>query len=515
MKKTSRTKNSIFNVSSNLVVFIIKTLLSFVLRTIFIKILGEMYLGVNGLLSNVLSMLSLAELGISSAISFGLYKPLAEKDNKKVSSIMSFFKNVYEIIGFLVLIFGIVLYFFLDKIIKEYNSIPYLNIIYLLYLINTVSTYYTSYKEVLITADQKAYRLTKINIIFTLILYIFQIAVLIIFKNFIIYLIVQFLVQILQKIATNMFITREYKEIDFRTKEKVDDNTLYTIKKNVRAMILHKVGDYCVNGTDNIIISNMINVSTVGFYSNYNMLTSMLNSIITIVYNNLTASFGNLLVKEDRKKSLTIFKRIDFIAFIIYSFCGVMFSVLASRFIEIWIGSKYILDPITVTLIAFSFFFTGTRMACTIVRNASGMYSKDKWIPIIQSIINLIVSVILAHFIGLAGVILGTICSSILPNFYRIYILYKQVFKEKYSEYLIKYYVPYIVTFIVITGVSYAICNAIQISGIVGLVVSLLVSLVIYITIVCIIFRKYKEMNYLKDGISNIKSKLLNKSNGD
>lgn len=509
MKETSRTKNSIFNVSSNLIVFTIKNLLSFVLRTIFIQTLGEMYLGVNGLLSNVLSMLSLAELGISSAISFGLYKPLAENDNKKVSSIMSFFKNVYEIIGFLVLIFGIVLYFFLDKIIKEYNSIPGLNIIYLLYLINTVSTYYTAYKEILITADQRAYRLTKINIIFTLLLYTLQIVVLIAFKNFVIYLIVQFFIQIAQKVATNIFITREYKEIDFKTKEKVDDTTLGTIKKNVKAMIFHKVGDYCINGTDNIIISNMINVSTVGFYSNYNMITSMLNSIITIVYNNLTASFGNLLVKEDRKKSLAIFQKIDFIAFIIYSFCGVMFSVLASRFIEIWIGSKYILEPITVILIAFSFFFTGTRMACTIVRNASGLYDEDKWVPIMQSIINLIVSIILAKFIGLPGIILGTICSSILPNFYRIYILYKQVFKEKYSEYLIKYYIPYIMSFMLITGVAYIIGNIIKISGILGFITVLLITLVIYTVTVYIIFRKYEEMNYLKDIANNIKNRII------
>lgn len=505
MKETGRTKNTVFNVSSNLIIYIIKNLLSFVLRTIFIKILGEMYLGVNGLLTNVLSMLSLAELGVSSAISFCLYKPLAKEDNKKVSSIMVFLKRAYELIGLLVLIFGIILYFFLGKIVKEYDSIPNLNIIYILYLINTVSTYYTAYKEILITADQKSYKLTKINIIFTILLYGVQIASLILFKSFIIYLVVQFLIQIVQKIITNYYITKQYKNINFKTTEKIDETTLYTIKKNVKAMVFHKVGDYCVNGTDNIIISQFINVGTVGLYSNYGMITSMLNSIIAIMYNNITASFGNLLVEKDNKKSLDTFKIIDFIGFIIYSFCGVMFSVLGTRFIQMWIGNKYILETPTVILIGFSFFFTGTRMASTVVRNASGLYNEDKWVPILQSVINLILSVIFVKMIGLSGVVLGTICSSILPNIYRIYILYKKVFKEKYSEYLFKYYIPYIIIFICILAISYSICNNIQILGVLGFLISFFITLIIYVTCVYMFFKKYKEFEYLKNIIKGKK----------
>ena len=475
---------------------------------VFIKVLGELYLGVNGLLSNVLSMLSLAELGVSSAISFCLYKPLADKDYKKISATMTFFKRVYEVIGIIVSIFGIILYFFLDDIIKEYDSIPQLNIIYILYLVNTVSTYYTSYKEILIIADQKAYKLTKINIIFTVLLYVLQAVVLIIFKNFIIYLVVQFFVQIMQKIATNVYVSRQYKEIDFNSKEKIEKSTLNIIKKNVKAMMFHKVGDYCINGTDNIIISNMINVSTVGIYSNYNMITTMLSSIITMIYNNLTASFGNLLVKDNKEKCLEIFKKIDFIGFIMYSFCGIMFAGLASRFVEIWVGQQFTLDVITVMLIAFSFFFTGIRVASTTVRNAAGLYNEDKWIPLGQSIINIIFSVILAKYIGLNGVIIGTIISSILPNYYRIFILYKNIFKEKYTRYLFNNYIPYIIFFVAIMLITYYIGNAIQISGILGFIVVGLIISIIYVLSLFIVFSKYKEMKYIKEITNSIMSKI-------
>ena len=513
MEEKSRTKNSIFNAGSNFIVYFLKTLLNFIVRTIFIKTLGELYLGVNGLLSNVLSMLSLADLGVSSAISFCLYKPLADNDYNKVSQTMTFFKKVYEIIGIIVAIFGTILYFFLDDIIKEYDSIPQLNIIYVLYLINTVSTYYTSYKEVLIIADQKAYKLTKINILFTILLYFLQAIVLLIFKNFIVYLIVQFFIQILQKVATNIFVSRQYDKIDFNCKTKIEKSTLNIIKKNVKAMMLHKIGDYCINGTDNIIISNMINVSTVGYYSNYNMIITMINSIITMIYNNLTASFGNLLVKEDKMKSLDIFKKIDFFAFILYSFCGIMFACLASRFIEIWVGNKYVLDSITVMLISFNFFFTGTRVACTTVRNAAGLYSEDKWVPIWQSIINIVFSISLAKFIGLNGVIIGTIISSILPNIYRMYILYKNIFKEKYSQYLKTYYIPYILYFIITMVIIYLINSFINVNGILGFILVLVISLVLYSISLIAIFHGYSEMTFFIDIIKKVKRKLLRGGN--
>ncbi|MCI8396874.1 MAG: oligosaccharide flippase family protein [Clostridia bacterium] len=514
MQETSRTKNSLFNVSSNFVVYMIKNILGFITRTIFIKILGETYLGVNGLLTNVLSMLSLAELGISSAISFGLYKPLVEGDNSKVSAIMTFFKKVYEIIGIIVLVFGVVLYFFLDKMIKEYNSIPQLNIIYILYLINTVSTYYTAYKEILITADQKAYKLTKINIIFTTLLNTLQIIVLLIFKNFIAYLITQFFVQIAQKIATNIYITKEYKEINFKSKQKLEDGTLKTIKKNVKAMMFHKIGEYCIYGTDNIIISRMIDVATVGFYSNYNLIITMINSVITMIYNNITASFGNLLVNEDKSKNLEIFKKIDFMSFIMHSFCGIIFLAVASRFINIWLGSKFMLEQLVVMLISFSFFFTGLRVTSAMARNAAGLYNEDKWVPIAQSIINIVVSIILTYYMGLAGVILGTIISSILPNYYRSYILFKNIFIEKYYKYILKYNIPYLVVFIAIAMIIYAIDSFIKIEGIYGFVLSLIVAILVYSILIYIIFRKYKEFNYLKDVLKNILNKVLNKLKG-
>lgn len=510
MKENSRTKNSVFNASSNLITYIIKTILSFVARTIFIKTLGELYLGVNGLLTNILSMLSLAELGVSAAISYSLYKPLAENNKEQISALMSFYKKVYNIVGCVIAVGGCILYLFLDKLIPEYKDLPNISIIYFLYLINTVSTYFVAYKEILITADQKYYKLTKINVTFTVLLYILQIIGLLIFKNFIVYLLIQFTTQILQKVFTNRFITKNYSDIDYNSKTKIEPEAYNLIKKNVKATFFHKIGDYCINGTDNIIISSFINVVTVGLYSNYTTIITMVNTIITMVYNNLTASVGNLLVK-DKEKSLGVFLKLDFLAFMLYGFSSVILLGAINPFIQIWIGEKYVMHYITTILICFNFFFSGTRLASYVVKTAAGLQYADKFVPIIQSAINLVVSIALVQFWGIDGVIIGTIASSILPCLYRPYVIYKNVFKSKLRPYMIKYYFKYIIVTIINIGIIAFINNYIKFSGILGIILAIVISITIFGVSIMLCFRRYDEFKYWKELIKNIMKKILMK----
>ena len=506
----TRTKNSVYNILSNVLVYFEKYVLTFIVRTIFIKILGATYLGVNGLLSNVLSMLSLAELGIGTAISFNLYKPLAQNDSKTISSLMTFYKKAYNIIGVIVASVGMMVFACLNFIIKDADSIPHLKIIYILFLINTVSTYYTSYKEILIIADQKYYKLTKINVVYTLLLNIFQIIVLILFRNFIVYLIVQFFIQILQKISINKKIGKLYENIDFKSEDKVSDNIIAELKKNVKAMVVHKVGDYCINGTDNIIISSFINVIEVGIYSNYTMIVNAINSIITTIYNSITASFGNLLVENNGTKEENIFRKLEFIEYLLYSTFSVIFISSLNLIIEIWIGKEYVFSENIVWLISFNFFLTGTRMAITIVRNSAGEYDKDKYIPIIQSIVNILVSIWGAKKFGIFGVILGTVISSILPCIYRPYIVYKYVFKKDFKKYLINTYLKYVSIFI---ATSILIVKLrINVPNIyVRLIANVCIAIILQIAINIVIFKKTEEYDYCIKILKNTCMKFIRK----
>ena len=264
----SRQKNSFLNISTNFLILLTNTILSFVVRTVFIKVLGEQYLGVSGLFSNILQVLSLAELGIGTAINYALYDPLARGDYKKVSIILSLFKKIYKIVGIIIACGGVILIPFLPYLMKD-NNVSNTLLIYVLYLFNTVSMYFISYKDTLITADQKYYKLAKIIFISNVSIYISQIIILIVFRNFILYLLAQIMITLIQRVLSNLLITKTYSnKVDFNSKEKVSSEELKSITTNVKAMFFHKIGYNIVQGTDNIIISAFINVATVGIYSN-------------------------------------------------------------------------------------------------------------------------------------------------------------------------------------------------------------------------------------------------------
>lgn len=445
---TSRTKKSFFNVASNFSISITKSILSFVTRTIFIKILGETALGLNGLFSNILSMLSLAELGIGTAINFSLYEPLVNKNIKEINSLMAFYRRVYKLVGLFEIIIGLLLIPFLGVFIKSINEINNVYLIYILYLLNTASTYFIAYKETLINADQKNYMLTKINIFFLVVMNLFQIVILVLFKNYIAYLIIQFIIQLIQMIYTNIFISKQYAYVDFKSNEKLSEKNKRVIKKNVKAMFFHKIGDYCINGTDNLVISSFINLETVGLYSNYLMIINIINSYVATAFNAVTASLGNLIVTESDDRKEEVFRKLNFIAYLLYGTCTVGLISVFSSFITLWIGNKYTLDGITTIVIVLNFYLTGMRIPIQSMKSAAGLFDVDKYTPLIQSFINLVISIVLAQKIGLLGVLLGTLISSIvLPCWQRPYLIYKFVLHKSCKSYFINYIKQCFITF--------------------------------------------------------------------
>ena len=251
----SRIRNTALNFMSKSFVLLLSNILSFISRTIFINVLGNSYLGVNGLLSNVLMMLSLSELGIGTAITFSLYEPISQDNKEKIKSLMNFYKNTYRIIGVFVFILGIFLMIFLDYLVPNPGDVKNLKLIFFIYVFNSTITYFLSYKNTLLIADQKEYLLLKSNTFFSILNILLQMLSLIIFKSYIIYLLVNMVVLFIQRIYVNNYISKIYPYLNDRDYEKLPKNEFNKIVINVKAMIWHKIGDYCINGTDNIIIS--------------------------------------------------------------------------------------------------------------------------------------------------------------------------------------------------------------------------------------------------------------------
>ena len=280
----SRTRNSVRNLSYALIGQGLGFVISFVARIFFIRILGSEYLGLNGLFTNVLTILSLAELGVGEAITFSLYKPLAENDTKKCIMLMQLYKKVYTVIGCAILLIGVSLTPFLPLVIKNMPDIPYINLIYILFVVNTAVSYFFSYKRNLIIADQKKYIATFYRYLAHAIFTFLEIIFLIITKNYIVYL----FIMIAATLADNIMVSRKadkmYKFLKTEKQVPLDKESKDSIIKNTRAMMMHKVGNVVVNSTDNILLSMFVSLESVGLYSNYFFITNALNSITSHVF---------------------------------------------------------------------------------------------------------------------------------------------------------------------------------------------------------------------------------------
>lgn len=501
----SRIRNTALNFMSKSFVLLLSNILSFISRTIFINVLGNSYLGVNGLLSNVLMMLSLSELGIGTAITFSLYEPISQDNKEKIKSLMNFYKNTYRIIGVFVFILGIFLMIFLDYLVPNPGDVKNLKLIFFIYVFNSTITYFLSYKNTLLIADQKEYLLLKSNTFFSILNILLQMLSLIIFKSYIIYLLVNMVVLFIQRIYVNNYISKIYPYLNDRDYEKLPKNEFNKIVINVKAMIWHKIGDYCINGTDNIIISMFNKIISVGLYSNYNLIFSTVNSFIGMIYSSMTASVGNLLASETDEKKFEIYKVIEFIGFWLYGFSAICFYNLITPFINLWIGSNNLLSNAILIVLVINNYMLGMRVPIFTIKSAAGLYDQDKFVPLVQSIVNLFVSIILIKRIGLIGVFIGTLISGLIPSLYRPYLVYKEVFKRSSLE----YYKQYIKNILLLVSISYGInilYSMILISSDIGsFAIKVLICTTIPNIIFIIIFHKKDEFKYILNILKKFK----------
>lgn len=495
MNFQSRIINTFRNTFFGMITQVILILLNFITRTVFVKFLNANYLGVNGLFSNILSMLSLVELGIGSAIVYSMYKPLAQKDEKAISALMNFYKKVYNCLGVVVTVLGICLIPFLNVIVNNTNNIKDLEIIYLLFLLNTSISYFFSYKRSIISADQKEYILSKYRMYISIIKAFLQISILYLTKNFLLYLVVQILCTFLENLFVSMKADKMYPYLKKNKNIKISNKVKNDIKENVKALTIYKIGGTLLDSTDNIIISSLLNVKLVGLLSNYTLITSSLSMVLAQFSNSITASVGNFIVTENEQRHVELLNIITFVQFIFYGFSFVCLSTLFNRFIILWIGEKYTLDFYTVIIISLNFYIVGILSPIWSFRTTMGLFKYGKYRPIFTAVLNLVVSFILGKKIGIIGVLLGTTISRLFTNmWFDPYIVYKYGFKKNVNSYLVKMCLYIAVCFIDIFIVQLLLSRIKY--DFFGLIISLLVNIMIFfISILC--FFKTNEFQYI------------------
>ena len=511
-----RTENSIRNSLFAMVGQMISVLMGFVARTIFISILGDEYLGLNGLFASVLSLLSLTELGIGTAIAFALYKPIAEQDEKKICALMIFYKKAYRIIALLTAVFGLLLLPFLDAITNDVSkTVPHVPVIYLLFLTNTVSSYFFSYKRTLITANQMHYLNTANESICMFSQYILQIVILKFTHNYILYLAVQLVCVFLSNVAISRKADRLYPFLKKYKKAKLDGETLGMMKTNILSMLFHRLGSVMVTGTDNIIIAQ-ISVAVLGLYSNYTLVITTLATILSQAFNAVTASVGNLIVLENREKQFETYHNIYFLNFWIFGFFAVALSQTVEPFIALCFGAQRVLPGGVLYLMLVNFFLNGMRLSNILVINAAGLFKQIKYKSFVEAIINLVASLyfMIGLNMGIYGVLLGTTVSIVTTNlWWEPYVIFKHTFKEALWRYFVKYGF-YSAAVLVSFFISKFLCGFLPGDGWLNWIFRGAVSSIVPNIVFILLFFRTPQFQYVRGLLQSYVQKFIKKKNG-
>lgn len=427
-------KNIAFGFVSNFVILF----MNFLQRTIFILILGQTLTGVNSLFSGILSMLSMAELGIGSALNYSLYKPVANKDYEKIKSYMLFYKKAYRVIAAVITVIGLALTPFLKYLVKNPgdNTIQELTIYYLIFLFNTVSTYFVAYKYSLVNAEQRNYIQTNITTITKIVTVIVQIVVLLLTRNFLIYLLAQAVVELLQKIFVSRYLNRLYPYLCEKKVQRLEKEETAVIVTKTKALMCHKIGDVARLQTDSIIISSFIDVGVNGIVDNYNYVITYVANFVNIIFNSVLSGFGNLVATESKEKQYEVFKVYRFFACWLYGFATVGFWYLLTPLIgNLWLNDEWVIGQGIVTLILIDFYFKGGRVVLANFKIAAGVFEKDRYLALIQGGVNLVLSIGLVQVIGLSGIYVGTVVSGLMANVIQPLIVYHDCFERKAISY--------------------------------------------------------------------------------
>ena len=488
---------------------IVTMVMAFVLRTFCIRYIIEQILGVDGTFVEVLSFLNMAELGIGTALNFSLYKPVAEGDTEKIKSYMQMYRRAYYYIAGVVGIVGLILAPFLKYLVKN-PGVPEKDLVlfYLIFLFNTVSSYFVAYKYSLVNAEQKNYIQTNIIAITKIVTSVFQIIVVAITKNYYFYLITDAVIQLIQKIFVSRYLDNMYpylKEKNIEKLAKEDEEIVWT---KTKALVFHKVGDVFRLQTDTLIISSLseVGAALVAVVRNYNMIIVAVSSFVNIIFNSVISSFGNLIATEDRDKQYSMFKVYRFFATWVYGFSCVGFMLLLTPLVEMWTkiskGDKWtdfwILPALAVFLILTDYYFKGERIVLSNYKTAAGVFEQDKYLALIQGIVNLILSIWLVQTrLGIAGIYVGTVVSGIIANITKPVIIYKACFDKSAVSYFIDSF-KYIASMAFVMGICYFIRQLVMPEPtILGFAAMVVIITVVFNGVYFLLYGRSEEFRYL------------------
>lgn len=504
-----RRKNTIRNMIWGTLNKLLITLVPFITRTVIINILGTEYLGLNSLFSSVLQILNLTELGISSAIVFFMYKPIAQNDEKRICSLLNLYKKIYRIIGIIILILGLLILPFLDNLIS--GDIPNdINIyyLYIIYLVNTVITYWLfAYKKSLIEAFQRNDVVSNINSILYILQSLFQIVMIFKFKNYYLYVMIMPIITIANNIVCAIYAKRKYPQ--YIAKGDVDKATKKELKKKVSGLVVYKICTTTRNSLDSIFISAFLGLNMVAIYNNYYLIMNAITTFMSVIISSMMSGVGNSIAIETPEKNYKDMNKFNFMYMIISGWCTICLVCLYQPFMKLWVGVENTLDFFCVILFGIYFYALQLGAIRAVYSDAAGLWWESRYRAILEALTNIVLNYILGKLFGLPGIIIATLISLLVINFgYGSTIVFKYYFKNrKAKEYYLSHLKYFFVTTIILV-ITLGICYVIPLEGFADLITKSIICIIIPTFLYIIAYRKnkyFKEFEKLIKEILHIK----------
>lgn len=450
-----RTLNSFKNIASSIGVTLVLTFLGFFTRKVFIDNLGEEFLGLNGLLSNVIGMLGLVESGIGVSIVYNMYKPLAEKDTPRILALVQLYRKIYRYIALGIVVLSVFFFPFVVFMVHGAVDMTYLTIVYCISIASTVIGYLMADKLSLLNSDQKGYKLAGYSLTYQVIMYGIKLYVLSVIKDYLLFVLIDFVCNAIYNLIIKRVVEKLYPYIKTKEKYKVEPEVTKNIIANVKALFFAALGGYMLHSTDNILISSYVGLATVGLYSNYTLLVNQVKSLVAPFMNGVKDSVGNLISSESREKQYEVFDMMFLVNFIAISFISIMLYCLLNPFIGWWLGPQYLFDQWVVGIICLNLYVDMIRSSAFIFKTSSGIFVQDKYVPFISGIVNLVVSMALAHFIGLPGILLGTSIAYLTTNSWNWpRLIFKITFQKSPRIYYQRYVMYAVFTVLMCLGIN-------------------------------------------------------------
>ncbi len=498
MKESGRFKNSLRNSSVAFAGQIFNILFGFVLRSIFIYKFGQEYLGVNGVMESMLALLSMTELGISTSVAFALYKPINADDKAHVGTLMAFYRRTYHSIGIVTLVLGLLLIPFMHFFTRDAVQVSNIDLIYIIFLTTTVSSYFFAYKRTLLSAYQDNYINSIAEDASCFVKYILQAVVLLVFNSYIGFLLIHLLCVLGANIAISVFCDKKYGYIKKYQKEKLPKEDKQLLKTSVISLIYQKVGAKLVMGTDNLMIS-YVGIATMGIYSNYSMIISTITRVIYNVTQAVMGSVGNLLVQKDNKHKYRVYEEIVFSEFCFYFLVSVGLAGTLERFIGLWAGKNWVLAPAVTFVVIMNFFLMGMRQPNVMIIEVAGLFNRMRAKAVAEVLVNLVVSLLflLVLNLGIYGVLFGTTVSMVsVCIWWEAMAVHKYLFKKSVKGYAGNY-IKHLITAAIGGFGAYFVCRLIPMQGILGLLVSGIVSVIIAVMLIVLLYCRTTQFKNL------------------